>query len=93
MIINYIGVFRDITQRRLNQARLERMASYDTLTGLFNRGHFNILLERQLESLEFTQTGIAVLFLDLDDFKPINDRFGHASGDELLVEISRRLKR
>ncbi|MAX33607.1 MAG: hypothetical protein CME72_11155 [Halomonadaceae bacterium] len=92
-IINYIGVFRDITQRRLNQARLERMASYDTLTGLFNRGHFNILLERQLESLEFTQTGIAVLFLDLDDFKPINDRFGHASGDELLVEISRRLKR
>ncbi|MGB8714232.1 MAG: EAL domain-containing protein [Onishia taeanensis] len=92
-IVNYIGVFRDITQRHLNQARLERMASYDPLTGLFNRGHFNTLLERQLESLEFTQTGLAVLFLDLDDFKPINDSFGHASGDELLVEISRRLKR
>lgn len=92
-IVNYIGVFRDITQRHLNQARLERMASYDPLTGLFNRGHFNTLLERQLESLEFTQTGLAVLFLDLDDFKPINDSFGHASGDELLIEISRRLKR
>lgn len=92
-IVNYIGVFRDITQRHLNQARLERMASYDPLTGLFNRSHFNTLLERQLESLEFTQTGLAVLFLDLDDFKPINDSFGHASGDELLVEISRRLKR
>ncbi|WP_192034821.1 EAL domain-containing protein [Halomonas sp. YLGW01] len=92
-IVNYIGVFRDITQRRLNQARLERIASYDPLTGLFNRSHFNTLLERQLESLEFTQTGLAVLFLDLDDFKPINDSFGHASGDALLVEISRRLKR
>ncbi|WP_458525290.1 putative bifunctional diguanylate cyclase/phosphodiesterase [Onishia taeanensis] len=91
-IVNYIGVFRDITQRRLNQARLERIASYDPLTGLFNRGHFNTLLDRQLESLEFTQTGLAVLFLDLDDFKPINDSFGHASGDALLVEISRRLK-
>ncbi|WP_176817144.1 putative bifunctional diguanylate cyclase/phosphodiesterase [Franzmannia pantelleriensis] len=92
-IVNYIGVFRDITQRRLNQARLERMASYDPLTGLFNREHFNTLLERQLASLEFTQSGLAVLFLDLDDFKPINDTYGHASGDELLVEISRRLKR
>ncbi|GGX87524.1 hypothetical protein GCM10007160_13740 [Litchfieldella qijiaojingensis] len=92
-IVNYIGVFRDITQRRLNQARLERMASYDPLTGLFNREHFNSLLERQLESLEYTQTGLAVLFLDLDDFKPVNDNFGHASGDELLIEISRRLKR
>ncbi|MFC3282620.1 putative bifunctional diguanylate cyclase/phosphodiesterase [Litchfieldella rifensis] len=93
LIVNYIGVFRDITQRRLNQARLERMASYDPLTGLFNREHFNTLLERQLASLEFTQTGLAVLFLDLDDFKPINDSFGHTSGDELLIEISRRLKR
>ncbi|WP_136253144.1 putative bifunctional diguanylate cyclase/phosphodiesterase [Onishia niordana] len=93
VIIHYIGVFRDITQRRMNQARLERMASYDMLTGLFNRSHFNVLLERQLESLEFTQSGIAVLFLDLDDFKPINDSFGHSTGDELLVEISRRLKR
>ncbi|EPC01278.1 hypothetical protein L861_11945 [Litchfieldella anticariensis FP35 = DSM 16096] len=92
-IVNYIGVFRDITQRRLNQARLERMASYDPLTGLFNREHFNSLLERQIESLQFTQTGLAVLFLDLDDFKPVNDNFGHASGDELLIEISRRLKR
>ncbi len=79
--------------RYLNQARLERMASYDPLTGLFNREHFNTLLERQLASLEFTQSGLAVLFLDLDDFKPINDSFGHASGDELLVEISRRFKR
>lgn len=91
-IANYIGVFRDITQRRLNQARLERMASYDPLTGLFNREHFNTLLESQLASLEYTQSGLAVLFLDLDDFKPINDNFGHACGDELLIEISRRLK-
>ncbi|GAA0561830.1 putative bifunctional diguanylate cyclase/phosphodiesterase [Halomonas salifodinae] len=91
-IANYIGVFRDITQRRLNQARLERMASYDPLTGLFNREHFNTLLESQLASLEYTQSGLAVLFLDLDDFKPINDSYGHACGDELLIEISRRLK-
>ncbi|SDW20193.1 PAS domain S-box-containing protein/diguanylate cyclase (GGDEF) domain-containing protein [Aidingimonas halophila] len=92
-VINYVAVFRDITQRRLNQSRLERLASYDPLTGLFNREHFSILLERQLENLEFTRTGLAILFLDLDDFKPINDTYGHASGDELLIEISRRLKR
>ncbi|MEC9483655.1 MAG: EAL domain-containing protein [Halomonas sp.] len=92
-VINYVGVFRDITQLRLNQARLERMAIYDPLTGLYNREHFITLLESQLASLQFIESGLAVLFLDLDDFKPVNDRFGHAAGDKLLIEVSRRLKR
>ncbi|MBZ9557470.1 MULTISPECIES: GGDEF and EAL domain-containing protein [Modicisalibacter] len=92
-VVNYVSVFRDITQQRLNQARLERMAIYDPLTGLYNREHFIAMLETHLTSLQFTESGIAVLFMDLDDFKPINDGYGHAAGDELLVEVSRRLKR
>ncbi|TDX33011.1 PAS domain S-box-containing protein/diguanylate cyclase (GGDEF)-like protein [Modicisalibacter xianhensis] len=92
-VINYVGVFRDITQLRLNQARLERLAIYDPLTGLYNREHFNTLLESQLAGLQFNESGLAVLFIDLDDFKPVNDRFGHAAGDKLLIEMSRRLKR
>ncbi|MBZ9538702.1 EAL domain-containing protein [Modicisalibacter tunisiensis] len=92
-LLNYVSVFRDITQQRLNQARLERMAIYDPLTGLYNREHFIATLETHLVSLQYTESGIAVLFMDLDDFKPINDGFGHAAGDELLVEIGRRLKR
>lgn len=92
-LINYVGVFRDITQQRLNQARLERMAIYDPLTGLYNREHFTVMLESHLAGLHFVESGLAVLFMDLDDFKPINDSYGHAAGDELLVEVSRRLKR
>ncbi|CAM4161927.1 EAL domain-containing protein [Vreelandella rituensis] len=92
-VINYIGVFRDITSRRLNQARLERMATMDALTGLYNREHFSTLLREQLRNQQFSSTGMAVLFLDMDDFKPINDTHGHAVGDEVLVEIGHRLRR
>ncbi|MDV6317521.1 EAL domain-containing protein [Chromohalobacter sp. HP20-39] len=91
-ITHYIAVFRDITQKHLKQARLERRAIYDPLTSLFNRDHFGGALENLLSGLSFTGIGIAVLFIDLDDFKPINDTYGHAAGDEALVIIAQRLK-
>ncbi|MCK0745728.1 sensor domain-containing protein [Chromohalobacter nigrandesensis] len=91
-ITHYIAVFRDITQKHLKQARLERRATYDPLTSLFNRDHFGGALENLLSGLSYTGIGIAVLFIDLDDFKPINDTYGHAAGDEALVIIAQRLK-
>ncbi|MCK2045215.1 EAL and GGDEF domain-containing protein [Chromohalobacter moromii] len=91
-ITHYIAVFRDITQKHLKQARLERRAIYDPLTSLFNREHFGGALENLLSGLSYTGIGIAVLFIDLDDFKPINDTYGHAAGDEALVIIAQRLK-
>ncbi|WP_280540381.1 EAL domain-containing protein [Chromohalobacter sp. 11-W] len=91
-ITHYIAVFRDITQKHLKQARLERRAIYDPLTSLFNREHFGGALENLLSGLSYTGIGVAVLFIDLDDFKPINDTYGHAAGDEALVIIAQRLK-
>ncbi|RXE48969.1 sensor domain-containing protein [Chromohalobacter israelensis] len=91
-ITHYIAVFRDITQKHLKQARLERRAIYDPLTGLFNREHFGDALENLLSGLSYTGIGIAVLFIDLDDFKPVNDTYGHAAGDDALVTIAQRLK-
>ncbi|OLO11596.1 hypothetical protein BTW10_08140 [Chromohalobacter japonicus] len=91
-ITHYIAVFRDITQKHLKQARLERRAIYDPLTSLFNRDHFGGALENLLSGLSYTGIGVAVLFIDLDDFKPINDTYGHAAGDEALVIIAQRLK-
>ncbi|WP_346798163.1 EAL domain-containing protein [Halomonas sp. Bachu 37] len=91
-VSHYIGVFRDITSRRLNQARLERMANLDALTGLFNREHFSTMLRERLRDQQYSSTGMAVIFLDMDDFKPVNDEHGHAAGDEVLVEIGHRLR-
>ncbi|TDX33009.1 PAS domain S-box-containing protein/diguanylate cyclase (GGDEF)-like protein [Modicisalibacter xianhensis] len=90
---HFFSIFRDVTQHRLSQARLERLAVYDPLTHLFNREHFTNALHNLIDGLRYTETGLAVLFMDLDDFKPVNDRFGHTAGDELLIEISHRLKR
>lgn len=89
---NYVGVMTDISQLKRSEARLERMAHYDPLTDLPNRVLARLRLEHAIEQADRYARSIAVLFIDLDRFKNVNDSFGHPVGDELLVEIARRLK-
>lgn len=90
-IQHYVGVFSDISPIKHHQAELERIAHFDTLTGLPNR---RLLADRLQQCIARSQRGggrLAVCYLDLDGFKPVNDQFGHESGDQLLIEIGRRL--
>ncbi len=91
-IINYVAIFLDITEQKKYEAELDRIAHYDQLTGLPNR---RLLIDRLDQALPRSRREgmlLAVAYLDLDGFKPINDRYGHAVGDRLLVEISHRLR-
>jgi len=84
--------FTDVTDRKVAEAQLHWLAYHDALTGLGNRSFFNDELERELMISMQHETNLAVLFIDLDRFKLVNDSFGHASGDELLKELARRFK-
>lgn len=83
---------RDVTERKLVEAQLERRAYCDPLTGLPNRTFFNERLTHALTTATRGHTGVAVLFLDLDRFKSVNDSYGHGAGDELLIAVGQRLQ-
>jgi diguanylate cyclase (GGDEF)-like protein/PAS domain S-box-containing protein len=83
---------RDISERKAFEAELEHQAFHDTLTGLPNRALFRNRVEHALASQRRSKLPVAVLFLDIDDFKNVNDGLGHAAGDEVLQEIGRRLE-
>jgi len=85
-------IAHDISALKSSQAQLEHQATHDPLTGLPNRPLFQELGEQALARSDRYGTTVAVLFLDLDRFKPVNDSFGHAVGDELLVQIAGRLR-
>ena len=87
-----IGLARDITALKQAEQHLRFLAHHDPLTGLTNRSLFADRLETALRTTDRHNTGLALLFLDLDDFKPINDQFGHEMGDQLLVQMARRLE-
>lgn len=87
----YEGTVEDISPRRRYQAELEYQATHDTLTGLANRSLLHDRLRQAVEQSKRYQRAIAVAFIDLDNFKIINDSLGHAVGDALLKEISQRL--
>jgi diguanylate cyclase (GGDEF)-like protein/PAS domain S-box-containing protein len=91
-LVGYEGTVEDITERKLYQARIEQQANYDTLTGLANRSLLNERLEQAIRSAGSYGTRLAVVFIDLDRFKYINDSLGHHVGDELLRAMAERLK-
>jgi len=85
-------IFRDITERKLARERLEQMAHYDLLTGLPNRSFFFEHLARMLDQAQRYDDQMALLYLDLDRFKPVNDELGHEGGDILLKQVADRLQ-
>lgn len=88
---HYVGLFSDITQAKQQQETLELMAHYDVLTKLPNRVLFADKFEQAVAHSKRTQTWLGICFLDLDDFKPINDTHGHNIGDQVLMQVARRL--
>ncbi|MBI1423406.1 MAG: EAL domain-containing protein [Gammaproteobacteria bacterium] len=91
-ITNYVSVFSDISSIKLTEARLSQLAHQDYLTGLANRMAFNLNLEKALERAQRHRHKVALLFLDLDRFKLINDTLGHEAGDQMLKIIGQRLR-
>jgi diguanylate cyclase (GGDEF)-like protein/PAS domain S-box-containing protein len=87
------GVLFDVTELKEAEARIAHLAYHDGLTGLMNRQHFEERLAEAVAQAEADGTALAVLFLDLDNFKLVNDSLGHHAGDELLVELAGRLQR
>ncbi len=88
------GVFaaaRDITERKQAEAQILNMASYDSLTGLPNRRLLNDRLSQSMATSNRSRRYSALMFLDLDNFKPVNDTHGHTGGDMLLMEVAQRL--
>ena len=90
-IVAGVAVAEDVTQRRRLEGQLAHQAFHDPLTGLANRALFRDRVEHALAQAHRAPGGVAVLFLDLDDFKAVNDSLGHGEGDQLLVQVAARL--
>jgi diguanylate cyclase (GGDEF)-like protein/PAS domain S-box-containing protein len=89
---NYVATFQDITQQKNHQSQLEHIAHFDALTNLPNRVLLADRLQQALSHAQRRGTLMAVVFLDLDRFKDVNDAHGHATGDQLLVALAQRLR-
>ncbi len=90
-IIRYVALFSDISDIKSHQRQLERMAHHDALTGLPNRVLLNDRIDMAIAQAQRSNQKIAVCFMDLDGFKPVNDKYGHETGDLLLIEVAQRL--
>jgi len=91
-LIGYTGIVQDVTDRRMAEDKIKHLANFDGLTGLPNRRQLIWRTERALEHARRLGHQVALLLIDLDRFKVINDTLGHGAGDELLMEVSRRLR-
>lgn len=91
-LVGYHGITREITNRKLLEEQVRQFAFHDTLTNLANRRQMVDRLTQVISSSKRTRLCGALLFLDLDKFKSLNDLHGHAAGDLLLIEVARRLK-
>ncbi|HDY84230.1 hypothetical protein LCGC14_0844280 [marine sediment metagenome] len=90
-ILNYLGMFSDVTQTKQQQEKLHLMAHYDVLTQLPNRTLFADRFSQAVSLSKRNETLLAICFLDLDNFKPVNDLYGHGVGDLLLIEVAKRI--
>lgn len=90
-VTHYTAIMRDISEKKEQERRLAFQATHDALTGLGNRALFEDHLEHDFSLAKRKEQLLAVLFIDLDEFKPINDTLGHKVGDELLISVARRL--
>jgi diguanylate cyclase (GGDEF)-like protein len=82
--LHAVGIVRDISERKKTEERLYRLSITDTLTNAYNRRYFMQVLEQEIERSRRTGLSFSVIMADLDHFKDINDRFGHATGDRVL---------
>lgn len=92
VVIGVEGVMHDVTELKEHQKKLEEIAHYDTLTGLPNRLLLSDRLSHAIVSTKRRENKLAVFFLDLDDFKPVNDNYGHDIGDELLRILAKEMQ-
>jgi diguanylate cyclase (GGDEF)-like protein len=88
-----LQTYTDITERRRTEERIRHAANHDPLTGLMNRRMFMDCLNAEVALARRTGMGCAVLYIDLDGFKPVNDQFGHAVGDAALVQVAQTIQR
>jgi diguanylate cyclase (GGDEF)-like protein/PAS domain S-box-containing protein len=92
-IENFIAIYTNLQEIIETQERAEYLAYHDSLTHLPNRAYFELRIKDILDMAEASQKQVAILFLDLDRFKVINDTLGHAVGDDMLVELAKRMKK
>lgn len=92
VLLHYIGLFSDISVAKEQKDTLEHLAYHDALTQLPNRVLFADNLQKSLALIEKTKEAIAICYVDLDNFKPINDQYGHEVGDQLLILLADRLR-
>jgi PAS domain S-box-containing protein len=90
--VGYTGIVQDVTDRRTAEDQIRHLANFDTLTGLPNRHQVIWRAQRALEQARRLSHQFALLLIDLDRFKDVNDAYGHGAGDELLMEVGRRLR-
>ena len=88
----WLATHEDVTERRRAEAEIVHLARHDPLTGLANRAEFNARLDGACRRLKRSGGTVTVMMVDLDKFKSVNDTFGHPAGDQLLVEVGRRLR-
>lgn len=90
-VTHYVGIFSDISRIKQHEKQLERIAHYDALTGIPNRMLLADRMKQGLAQAKRDKKLLAVCYMDLDGFKPINDSFGHEAGDLVLIEVAKRI--